>query len=248
MDLLLAAACLLVLAVGHSLLGELKLLGPLLRAPLPPLPVSRLFALQVLRLAWHVTSLAWLGLAALLLWTPGSRGIVCAVLVVSGVATLLAARGAHFAWALFLAGAAALLAPAAQATRPFLSLAFAGLAFALCGLHAGWALGLGWGRSAAVPDADGRPAFVPGKALTLAVAAALALLGLVFLALGRYLALPFVPALSAAAALVFALRTIGDGRLFGLFKRVRGGPFARRDSLLYTPLCFCIATALVWLR
>jgi hypothetical protein len=40
---------------------------------------------------------------------------------------------------------------------------------------------------------------------------------------------------------VLAARAVGDFRLVGLFKRVRGTRFARYDSLVYTPLCLALA-------
>jgi surfactin synthase thioesterase subunit len=44
---------------------------------------------------------------------------------------------------------------------------------------------------------------------------------------------------------VFALQAIGHFRLVGLFKRVRvrvkGTPFARADSAVFTPLCLALS-------
>jgi hypothetical protein len=37
------------------------------------------------------------------------------------------------------------------------------------------------------------------------------------------------------------LRAIGDFRLVGVFKRIRGTPFAWWDSRLFVPLCCFIA-------
>lgn len=42
-------------------------------------------------------------------------------------------------------------------------------------------------------------------------------------------------------AAAFALRTLGDFRYAGLFRRVRNTPFARWDTRLFTPLCALIA-------
>jgi hypothetical protein len=36
-------------------------------------------------------------------------------------------------------------------------------------------------------------------------------------------------------------RTVGDFKYVGLFKRVRGTPFARLDTLLYSPLCLLLS-------
>ncbi len=46
---------------------------------------------------------------------------------------------------------------------------------------------------------------------------------------------------SGAVALVFAARAIGDFRYVGFSKRVRGSPFARRDTYVYSPLCLLLA-------
>jgi len=40
---------------------------------------------------------------------------------------------------------------------------------------------------------------------------------------------------------VFGARVVGDLRWFGLFKRMKGTPFAWWDSWLYTPLCLLLA-------
>ena len=39
----------------------------------------------------------------------------------------------------------------------------------------------------------------------------------------------------------FLARTVGEFRLVGVFKRVRGTPFATWDTWLFTPLCGLIA-------
>jgi Protein of unknown function (DUF3995) len=247
--LVVTAVSLVSLAVGHSALGETKLLGPLLRAGLPPLPVPAAFAGSVLRLAWHVTSLAWLGLGVVVLVAPQAAWVVAVVMAISGVVTHVMTKGAHFAWALFMLGALGVaFSVAAGAGRTGVAVTGALVAFALAGLHLAWAAGLTWGLAAAIPQVDGRPAFQPGRVATLAVTAALGALGTVFLALGGVLTVPFASALGLVAALVFIARTVGDFRTVGLFKKVRAGPFAANDSLLYTPLCFSLAAALLWLR
>ncbi len=44
-----------------------------------------------------------------------------------------------------------------------------------------------------------------------------------------------------ALALLFVLRAIGDLRLIGFFKKVRGSRFAWLDSTVYSPLCVLLA-------
>ncbi len=119
---LLGAASLLF-AVGaiHSSLGERRLVGPLL-APerRHGLLEKSLFARQVLRFAWHLTTVAWWGFAAVLAAIALSPmgglgrvvpGIVAATFLVTGLATLAATRGHHLAWPVFLLIAALSLVP-----------------------------------------------------------------------------------------------------------------------------------------
>ncbi|HTP61384.1 MAG TPA: DUF3995 domain-containing protein [Burkholderiales bacterium] len=107
----------------------------------------------------------------------------------------------------------------------------------LAGMHFYWASGGGNGKNAAIPEVDGAPAFRPSKAATAAVG--LALLGVAAIVLLD------LKLLLACAAAVLILRAIGDFRLVGFFKRVRGSKFARIDTLLYSPLCLALGAALV---
>jgi hypothetical protein len=47
--------------------------------------------------------------------------------------------------------------------------------------------------------------------------------------------------LTRALALVLLLRAVGDFRLVGFFKRIRGSRFARLDTALYSPFCVLLA-------
>ena len=73
--LLVAAFLTVVLAVGHSYLGERYILIRLFRRQdLPKLFGGTEFTTRTLRFAWHLTSLAWLSLGAILVkLNPTSR-------------------------------------------------------------------------------------------------------------------------------------------------------------------------------
>ena len=110
--LLLAAALLVLTAVAHSFLGERYILVRLFRRPdLPRLFGSDWFTRRTLRFAWHLTSIAWLGFAAVLLLlaqpgAPQTSSILRAVgatFVVAAAITALASNGRHLAWPVFLA-------------------------------------------------------------------------------------------------------------------------------------------------
>jgi branched-subunit amino acid transport protein len=113
--LLVAAALAVFLALAHSYLGERYILMPLFRrSELPPLLGGSEFTKQTLRLAWHVTSVLGLAVAALLaaLATPGgitgrtTAQILSAACAVSGLVALVVSRGKHLSWIVFLAIAA----------------------------------------------------------------------------------------------------------------------------------------------
>lgn len=119
MNVLLVGAAVLVVLLGaaHSYLGERYILIRLFRrADLPQLFGSDVFTKRTVRFAWHLTTVAWLGLAALLLFiaqpsaSVSVRSVGAAVgatAVVSAAVTLVGSRGRHLAWIVFLAVAAA---------------------------------------------------------------------------------------------------------------------------------------------
>jgi hypothetical protein len=110
---LIAAGCLAgLLGVAHSILGERYILIRLFRREdLPRLFGSGWFTRRTLRFAWHLTTIAWWGFAALLVMTARdlevTRANVLLVIAVtfgaSGAVTALASRGRHLAWVVFLA-------------------------------------------------------------------------------------------------------------------------------------------------
>jgi len=113
MDMLsyLAALLLTILGVAHSVLGERLALGRLFRLPdLPKLAGSTLYMQRILRVAWHVTSVAWLGLAGIVILLAQPAVDVRAIRIAVGVTALasfavvlVGTRGKHrVAWAMFL--------------------------------------------------------------------------------------------------------------------------------------------------
>lgn len=104
MDALLVAAALLAAGVGaaHSYLGERYILTRLFRRQdLPHLFGSDWFTRRTLRFAWHLTTLAWLGMGAALLWDP--RTSIAIAFAASAMLTAAATRGRHLAWVVFAA-------------------------------------------------------------------------------------------------------------------------------------------------
>jgi hypothetical protein len=113
--LLLAAALAVAVAAAHSYLGERYILVRLFgRADLPRLFGGTEFTRRTLRFAWHLTSVAWVGFAALLVVLAAPDGAprrplalcIAATFLASGLVTAVASRGRHLAWIVFLAIAA----------------------------------------------------------------------------------------------------------------------------------------------
>jgi len=110
---LLLLAALLAFAVGlaHSVLGEKYILIRLFRRPdLPKLFGDATFTARTLRFAWHLTTIAWWGFGAMLVLA--SRGllsarntllVLAATMAATAVMILVASRGRHLAWPVFLA-------------------------------------------------------------------------------------------------------------------------------------------------
>ena len=100
--LALSAVATLVTAFTHSFFGERRLIGPLVASN--DGVMGRVLAKQVLRFAWHLTSLLWLGQAALLIAGVGALHLLV------GVFDGVVRRGQHIGWPLLTAiGAFALL-------------------------------------------------------------------------------------------------------------------------------------------
>src|SRR5271168_5275586 len=105
-------AAFLTFAVGvvHSILGERYILVRLFRRnDLPRLFGGTAFTIRTLRFAWHITTVAWWGFAAILVLLARlsvslhSLSFVLAVtFLLTGAITLVVSRGQHFAWPIFL--------------------------------------------------------------------------------------------------------------------------------------------------
>jgi hypothetical protein len=108
---LLAALLALGLGAAHSFLGEKYILIRLFRRnDLPRLFGGTEFTVRTLRFAWHLTSVAWWGAATLFflmargpISSAAVSGVLAAVFLLSGAITLIASRGRHLAWLVFLA-------------------------------------------------------------------------------------------------------------------------------------------------
>lgn len=109
MDLRLATAAALLAALGaaHSFLGERYILTRLFRrGNLPKLLGGEDFTRQTLRFAWHLTTVACVAMAVLLVSVPESALAIGVSMLVSAALTAGFTRGRHLAWIVMLAIAA----------------------------------------------------------------------------------------------------------------------------------------------
>lgn len=112
MSALLFSAAVVAILVGsfHSVLGERYLLGRLLRSDhLPHLFGGPEFTARTLRFAWHLTTVAWWGFAAILILLAresaspkGILRVIAVTFLLTGVLTLIVSRGRHLAWIAFV--------------------------------------------------------------------------------------------------------------------------------------------------
>ena len=107
--LLVAAATLALLCgVAHSYLGERYILIRLFRrTDLPHLFGSDVFTRRTLRFAWHLTSVAWWGSAAMLVVLANGSArdglrVLSVTFLISAIVTAVGTRGRHLAWPVFL--------------------------------------------------------------------------------------------------------------------------------------------------
>lgn len=111
MDTLLyfAAGLTVMLGIAHSFLGEKYILIRLFRRDnLPKIFGSADFTIGTLRFAWHITTVAWIGFAALLvhvgradLTLAGTLRIIGWTCIASGLLPIIFTRGRHLSWAVF---------------------------------------------------------------------------------------------------------------------------------------------------
>jgi hypothetical protein len=118
-------------------------------------------------------------------------------------------------------------------------------------LHVYWACGGEWGKGVAIPEIEGKRAFSPSTFATLAVAFGLFAASGVALVRGFSLFSSFPGTAAHWASIflgvLFLARAVGDFRMAGFFKRVRGTPFATWDTRLFSPLCAALAAGFFWI-
>lgn len=107
--LIISAFLAIFLGLVHSYLGERYILIRLFKRELPKLLGNDWFTKRVLRFAWHLTTVAWFGFAAILfiLSNPSDDiqqqvlRVIAAVFLISGLFSAAFTRGKHISWVFF---------------------------------------------------------------------------------------------------------------------------------------------------
>ena len=126
------------------------------------------------------------------------------------------------------------------------------LALAVCAVFAGlaaWHFRMAMlpmtGEGGAVPSVGGKPVFVPTRRSTVAVGVILLLFAGLVAATAGFVPLtlpaPVLAWLCYGLAAGLLARAVGEFKYVGFFKRVCGSPFARLDTLVYSPVCLLLA-------
>lgn len=95
------------------------------------------------------------------------------------------------------------------------------------------------------------PLFVPAPFPTAAVGILLSIAAAIVWQQAKLISTPLPTSWAYIGTIVltilFGLRAIGEGTYCGFTKRVKGTPFAERDTKIYSPLCAALATMVGWL-
>ena len=126
------------------------------------------------------------------------------------------------------------------------------LFFILGVIHFYWALGGKTGVDKAIPTVDGIPTIQPSPFLTSLVGIALISIGclaylLWFFELNSLSFGNYIIYLGWVLSGVFIIRSIGDFKVIGFFKRIKSSEFAKYDSIFYSPLCLILGAFFAYL-
>jgi hypothetical protein len=124
----------------------------------------------------------------------------------------------------------------------------------LSALHVYWAVGGQRGTEAVIPTVEGRRTLNPSSLATIGIAVAFAAAAAITIGstgvLNSVVPAWLIRAGLAVLSLLFGLRAVGDFRLIGFTKKVKGTRFSRLDTQVFSPLCVGLAAAcaaLAWL-
>ena len=126
-----------------------------------------------------------------------------------------------------------------------LSVAVAIVLGAVALLHFYWAFGGLYGLLSAGPKIEGRDEFIPPKPIIFMVACLIVVLAVIaiLLASGNRPFGQLLPYCGYAISAVFIIRSIGDFKYLGFFKKIYNSSFSKKDTLYFSPLCLMLGLA-----
>jgi hypothetical protein len=112
-------------------------------------------------------------------------------------------------------------------------------------IHIWWGFGGEWGKDAAIPTKNHNIKIMsPGSLPTFIIALGLLALGAFILVKAKFLNISIPPFFDKYGlwiiAIIFLLRTIGEFKYVGFFKKIKQTKFAKNDTKYYSPLCLTI--------
>jgi len=115
----------------------------------------------------------------------------------------------------------------------------------LSGIHWNWGFGGNWGFDNAIPtDLDGNKMLNPKKIDSSIVAIGLLVFATYYFLISDLFSIDFPNWVSIyvgwVISLIFILRSIGDFKYVGFFKKIKTTNFGKLDSKLFSPLCMTI--------
>ena len=116
-------------------------------------------------------------------------------------------------------------------------------------VHFYWAFSGNLMQEYVIPELDSKKLFTPSKLMTIVVG--LGLLSFAFIILGHIGVFELLYLESAfkygtwIIAFIFLVRSIGDFKYVGFFKKIKDTKFALWDSRLYSPLCLLISALIL---
>ncbi|HNP19602.1 MAG TPA: DUF3995 domain-containing protein [Fulvivirga sp.] len=120
-------------------------------------------------------------------------------------------------------------------------------------LHFYWALGGKWAFAAALPtNEEGKRMLNPKKKDSLIVGFGLLMFAVFYFIKTDLILFPLpqwiIQYFGWVIAVIFILRSVGDFKYIGFFKKIRTTPFGKNDSKYYSPLCLFIGMVAVLIQ
>jgi len=115
----------------------------------------------------------------------------------------------------------------------------------LSGIHWNWVFGGNWGFENAIPtDLNGNKVLNPKKVESSIVAIGLLVFATYYFFIGDLISIEFPNWVSIYVgwiiSCIFILRSIGDFKYVGFFKKIKTTNFGKFDSKIFSPLCLVI--------